>query len=64
MNIRLVKGAYWDTEIKLAQEQGLPNYPVFTKKFVTDLSYLKCAHILEKSENILSDFSKICAHFK
>jgi RHH-type proline utilization regulon transcriptional repressor/proline dehydrogenase/delta 1-pyrroline-5-carboxylate dehydrogenase len=57
MNIRLVKGAYWDTEIKLAQEQGLPNYPVFTKKFVTDLSYLKCAHILEKSENIFSQFA-------
>jgi RHH-type proline utilization regulon transcriptional repressor/proline dehydrogenase/delta 1-pyrroline-5-carboxylate dehydrogenase len=39
MNVRLVKGAYWDTEIKLAQEKGLENYPVFTKKFITDLSY-------------------------
>ena len=34
MNVRLVKGAYWDTEIKLAQEKGLDNYPVFTKKFI------------------------------
>ena len=36
MNVRLVKGAYWDTEIKLAQEKGLKNYPVFTKKFITE----------------------------
>ena len=57
MNVRLVKGAYWDTEIKIAQEQGCINYPVFTKKFITDLSYLKCAHILEKSENIFSQFA-------
>ena len=40
--IRLVKGAYWDTEIKRAQEQGL-DYPVFTRKATTDLSYLACA---------------------
>ena len=57
MNVRLVKGAYWDTEIKIAQEQGLSNYPVFTKKFITDLSYLKCAHILKRSENIFSQFA-------
>ena len=57
MNVRLVKGAYWDTEIKLAQEQGLKNYPVFTKKFVTDLSYLKCAHILKRSPNIFPQFA-------
>ena len=57
MNVRLVKGAYWDTEIKIAQERGLINYPVFTKKFITDLSYLKCAHLLEKSENIFSQFA-------
>src|SRR5699024_9388393 len=41
--IRLVKGAYWDTEIKLAQEQGLDGYPVFTRKVNTDVSYLACA---------------------
>ena len=57
MNVRLVKGAYWDTEIKLAQEKGLDNYPVFTKKFITDLSYLKCAHILAASNNIFPQFA-------
>ncbi|MGP1256297.1 MAG: bifunctional proline dehydrogenase/L-glutamate gamma-semialdehyde dehydrogenase PutA [Kiloniellales bacterium] len=43
LNVRLVKGAYWDTEIKLAQEQGLEGYPVFTRKVSTDVSYLACA---------------------
>jgi RHH-type proline utilization regulon transcriptional repressor/proline dehydrogenase/delta 1-pyrroline-5-carboxylate dehydrogenase len=41
--VRLVKGAYWDTEIKRAQVQGLENYPVFTRKAHTDVSYLACA---------------------
>jgi RHH-type proline utilization regulon transcriptional repressor/proline dehydrogenase/delta 1-pyrroline-5-carboxylate dehydrogenase len=41
--LRLVKGAYWDTEIKRSQEQGLENYPVFTRKVNTDISYLACA---------------------
>ena len=41
--VRLVKGAYWDGEIKRAQEAGLPGYPVFTHKHHTDLSYLACA---------------------
>jgi RHH-type proline utilization regulon transcriptional repressor/proline dehydrogenase/delta 1-pyrroline-5-carboxylate dehydrogenase len=41
--VRLVKGAYWDTEIKHAQEQGLASYPVFTRKAHTDVSYLACA---------------------
>lgn len=44
--IRLVKGAYWDTEIKRGQEQGLENYPVFTRKVNTDVSYLACAQFL------------------
>jgi len=43
---RLVKGAYWDAEIKRAQEQGLPTYPVFTHKHHTDVSYLACARAL------------------
>ena len=43
---RLVKGAYWDAEIKRAQEQGLPAYPVFTHKHHTDVSYLACARAL------------------
>jgi RHH-type proline utilization regulon transcriptional repressor/proline dehydrogenase/delta 1-pyrroline-5-carboxylate dehydrogenase len=44
--VRLVKGAYWDTEIKRAQEQGLSGYPVFTRKLATDVSYLACARRL------------------
>ena len=44
--VRLVKGAYWDTEIKVAQEQGLASYPVFTRKSHTDVSYLACARLL------------------
>ena len=44
--VRLVKGAYWDSEIKRAQELGLPGYPVFTHKEHTDLSYLACARAL------------------
>ena len=43
---RLVKGAYWDAEIKRAQEAGLPHYPVFTHKHHTDISYLACARAL------------------
>ncbi|MCS3762302.1 bifunctional proline dehydrogenase/L-glutamate gamma-semialdehyde dehydrogenase PutA [Bradyrhizobium centrosematis] len=41
--VRLVKGAYWDTEIKRAQERGLIGYPVFTRKAMTDLNYVACA---------------------
>jgi RHH-type proline utilization regulon transcriptional repressor/proline dehydrogenase/delta 1-pyrroline-5-carboxylate dehydrogenase len=44
--VRLVKGAYWDTEIKRAQEQGLTSYPVFTRKVNTDVAYLACARRL------------------
>jgi RHH-type proline utilization regulon transcriptional repressor/proline dehydrogenase/delta 1-pyrroline-5-carboxylate dehydrogenase len=40
--VRLVKGAYWDTEVKRAQERGLADYPVFTRKSMTDLSYMAC----------------------
>jgi len=43
---RLVKGAYWDSEIKRAQELGLPHYPVFTHKQHTDVAYLACAQAL------------------
>ncbi len=41
--MRLVKGAYWDTEVKRAQERGLDGYPVFTRKAMTDLNYVACA---------------------
>lgn len=44
--VRLVKGAYWDSEIKHCQEQGLSDYPVFTRKAATDLSFLVCAQKL------------------
>jgi RHH-type transcriptional regulator, proline utilization regulon repressor / proline dehydrogenase / delta 1-pyrroline-5-carboxylate dehydrogenase len=46
MMVRLVKGAYWDTEIKRAQERGLADYPVFTRKAMTDLNYVACAQKL------------------
>src|SRR5579872_3204474 len=48
MMVRLVKGAYWDSEIKRAQERGLADYPVFTRKAVTDLNYIACAERLLK----------------
>ncbi|HZI82479.1 MAG TPA: bifunctional proline dehydrogenase/L-glutamate gamma-semialdehyde dehydrogenase PutA, partial [Casimicrobiaceae bacterium] len=44
--VRLVKGAYWDSEIKRAQVEGLPDYPVFTRKVHTDVSYLACARAM------------------
>ncbi len=44
--VRLVKGAYWDSEIKLCQQKGLDGYPVFTRKEATDVSYLACARFL------------------
>jgi len=43
LTVRLVKGAYWDMEIKLSQQQGLDGYPVFTRKAATDVSYIACA---------------------
>jgi RHH-type proline utilization regulon transcriptional repressor/proline dehydrogenase/delta 1-pyrroline-5-carboxylate dehydrogenase len=49
LKVRLVKGAYWDTEIKRAQERGLADYPVFTRKAMTDLFYLDCAKKLLKA---------------
>ena len=51
--LRLVKGAYWDTEIKRAQERGLPDYPVFSRKAMTDLNYLACAKKLLGMRNIV-----------
>ena len=49
--VRLVKGAYWDTEIKIAQQEGL-HYPVFTRKEYTDISYLACARKIMLSKYI------------
>ncbi len=51
--VRLVKGAYWDGEIKRAQEGGLPGYPVFTHKHHTDTSYLACAQRLVSHHDVI-----------
>src|ERR671920_789759 len=51
--VRLVKGAYWDTEIKAAQVGGLTDYPVFTRKVATDVSYLACAKKLLAASDII-----------
>ncbi|MEM9013479.1 MAG: bifunctional proline dehydrogenase/L-glutamate gamma-semialdehyde dehydrogenase PutA [Pseudomonadota bacterium] len=56
--IRLVKGAYWDTEIKRAQELGLDDYPVFTQKQHTDISYLACTRqLLDASDYVYPQFA-------
>lgn len=61
--VRLVKGAYWDTEIKRAQEQGLRGYPVFTRKCATDVSYLACARaLLDAGDRIYPQFATHNAH--
>jgi len=61
--VRLVKGAYWDTEIKRAQEQGLRDYPVFTRKRNTDISYLACAlRLLREGTHLLPQFATHNAH--
>ncbi len=54
---RLVKGAYWDTEIKRTQEQGLSDYPLFTRKAATDVSYLACARDMLEAKNIWPAFA-------
>lgn len=51
--VRLVKGAYWDGEVKRAQEAGLPGYPVFTHKQHTDISYLACAARLVSHHEVI-----------
>ena len=61
--LRLVKGAYWDTEIKRAQTQGLRDYPVFTRKANTDVSYLACARkMLEANQQFYCQFATHNAH--
>jgi RHH-type proline utilization regulon transcriptional repressor/proline dehydrogenase/delta 1-pyrroline-5-carboxylate dehydrogenase len=56
--VRLVKGAYWDSEIKRAQEQGLAGYPVYTRKVSTDVSYLACARrLLDESPHLYPMFA-------
>lgn len=56
--VRLVKGAYWDTEIKRAQVEGLSDFPVFTKKNATDCSYIYCAEkLLDMNDRIYPQFA-------
>ena len=58
LTVRLVKGAYWDTEIKRAQERGLADYPVFTRKAMTDLCYMACVKkLLAARERIFPQFA-------
>ncbi|MBU4612562.1 trifunctional transcriptional regulator/proline dehydrogenase/L-glutamate gamma-semialdehyde dehydrogenase [Achromobacter sp. GG226] len=61
--IRLVKGAYWDSEIKRAQVEGLEGYPVYTRKVYTDVSYLACARkLLDAPEAVYPQFATHNAH--
>ena len=61
--VRLVKGAYWDTEIKRAQVNGLPGFPVFTRKAATDVSYLACARrLLGMRDLVYPQFATHNAH--
>ncbi len=61
--VRLVKGAYWDSEIKRAQERGLDAYPVFTRKTSTDISYLACASkLLARRDLFYPQFATHNAH--
>lgn len=57
INVRLVKGAYWDSEIHWAQRAGLSGYPVFTAKAATDISYLACAKFLLQSRHLKPQFA-------
>ncbi|TQV74894.1 bifunctional proline dehydrogenase/L-glutamate gamma-semialdehyde dehydrogenase PutA [Aliikangiella marina] len=58
MMVRLVKGAYWDTEIKNAQKDGLPHFPVFTRKAATDVSYKACAiKLMQYRDTIFPQFA-------
>jgi RHH-type proline utilization regulon transcriptional repressor/proline dehydrogenase/delta 1-pyrroline-5-carboxylate dehydrogenase len=61
--VRLVKGAYWDSEIKRAQVAGRPDYPVYTTKAATDLSYLVCAKaLIAASPALFAQFATHNAH--
>ena len=62
MHLRLVKGAYWDYEIKHAQVSGYEGYPVFSKKSITDIAYLACAKEILKNKKIFPKFATHNAH--
>ena len=57
LGVRLVKGAYWDSEIKRTQVEGLADYPLFTRKAATDVSYLACAAKMLAAPNIFPAFA-------
>jgi len=57
LSVRLVKGAYWDSEIKRTQVEGLSDYPLFTRKAATDVSYLACAHDMLAASHIFPAFA-------
>jgi RHH-type transcriptional regulator, proline utilization regulon repressor / proline dehydrogenase / delta 1-pyrroline-5-carboxylate dehydrogenase len=57
LTVRLVKGAYWDSEIKRTQEAGLADYPLFTRKAATDVSYLACARDMLAAPHIYPAFA-------
>ncbi len=57
MHVRLVKGAYWDSEIKRTQVEGLSDYPLFTRKAATDVSYLACARDMLEAKHIVPAFA-------
>ena len=57
MAVRLVKGAYWDSEIKRTQEWGLSDYPLFTRKAATDVSWLACARDMLQARHIFPAFA-------
>ena len=57
MTIRLVKGAYWDSEIKRTQVEGLDGYPLFTRKAATDVSYLACSADMLAAPNLFPAFA-------
>ncbi|WP_308388460.1 L-glutamate gamma-semialdehyde dehydrogenase [Acidithiobacillus sp. AMEEHan] len=60
--LRLVKGAYWDSEVKRAQELGLPGYPVYTRKRHTDVSYLACARKMLAAASAGHIFAQFATH--
>ena len=62
MHLRLVKGAYWDYEIKNSQVLSHIDYTVFTKKSITDLSYLACAKRIFEIDSIYPKFATHNAH--
>lgn len=62
LTVRLVKGAYWDAEIKRAQERGLTDYPLFTRKAATDVSYLACAKAMLGKQHLYPAFASHNAH--